>query len=48
MNEREHKNLSDAIKKATKRVKTDKEYAKQLLFSTGMYTKKGKLKKRFR
>lgn len=48
MNETQHKNLSEAIRKATERVKTDKEYARQLLFATGMYTKTGKLKRRFR
>ena len=48
MNEREYKIFSEYIRKCTERVKTDKKYARQVLLSTGVYTNKGKLKKRFR
>lgn len=48
MTDKEHKALSDYIKKCTERVKTDKEYARKLLIATGMYTPTDKLKKRFR
>lgn len=48
MNDREHKLLTEKIKEAGERAKRDPEYAKKLLMSTGMYTKTGRLKKRFR
>ena len=48
MNEREHKNFSEYVKKCTKRAKADKEYARKMLMSTGMYTPTGKLKKEFK
>lgn len=47
MNETEHKNLLKRLKESTERVKTDKEYALKILIGTGMFTPKGKLKRRF-
>lgn len=48
MNEQNRKNLTKKMKEATARCKVDKEYARQLLQATGMYTPTGRLKKRFR
>lgn len=48
MNDREHELLVKKIKEATERAKRDPKYARTLLISTGMYTKTGRLKKRFR
>lgn len=48
MNDKEYNALMKKIKEAGDRVKRDPEYALKLLISTGMYTKTGKLKKRFR
>ena len=48
MNDKEYNALMKKIKESTKRAARDPEYAKKILMSTGMYTKTGKLKKRFR
>lgn len=48
MNEREHKLLSKEMKRLKKEVSNNPEKARELLMSTGMYTKTGKLKKIFR
>ncbi len=48
MNDKEYNALMKKIKETTERVKKDPEYAKKILMLTGMYTKTGKLKKRFR
>ncbi len=48
IDDKEYNALMKKIKEATKRVAKDPEYAKKLLMSTGMYTKTGRLKKRFR